>query len=302
MKLKLIVSLLVAPVILIIVLMGACTQAQEPGFPFLKGSYLGQKLPGSMPQTFAQGIVTTDDFNHSSISMTPDGNEIFWSMAPIDSAQRIYSSKCINGKWTKPEIISFSQVEDGDCPFISPDGKKMFFNSNRPITPQGKHRERIWCVDRTSAGWGTPFPVGPEINAEHLHWQTSINNKGDLYFGSERSGSKGLDDVFMAEYINGTYKKPVSLPSEINSEEHEGCPFISPDGGYIIFARNGLRISYKQKDGSWTKSKSLGVLFDGICPYVSPDGKYLFYLTMGMKSTDVKWVAADFIEKLRPIQ
>ena len=274
-------------------------QTGQNDFPVLQGPYLGQKPPGSIPQTFAQGIVTTDYYNHCSISMSPDGSEIFWAMAPVDSTLRIYSSKIVNGVWTPPEIVSFTRKEGGDCPFISPDGKKMFFNSNRPITPQGSRRERVWCVERKSGGWGTPTPLGPEINAEHLHWQTSVDKKGNLCFGSERSGSKGRDDVFMAEYINGTYKKPVSLPSEINSEEHEGCPFISPDGGYIIFARNGLRISYKQKDGSWSKSKSLGLLFDGICPYISPDGKYLFYLTMG-RATDVKWVSADFLEKLRP--
>lgn len=284
----------------VIMLTISCSVSQQNSIPGLIGPYLGQKPPGAIPQTFAPGIVTTDYFNHSSVSMTPDGNEIFWSMAPLDSALRIYSSKRVDGKWTQPEIVSFAQVEDGDCPVISPDGKRMYFNSKRPVTPEGKRRERIWYVERTAAGWGTPVPLGPEINAEHLHWQTSVDSQGNLYFGSERSGSKGRDDVFMAEYVNGIYQKPVSLPSEINSEEHEGCPFISPDGGYIIFARNGLRICYKQKDGSWSKSKSLGALFNGICPYVSPDGNYLFFLTMGMKSTDVKWVSANIIEKLRP--
>jgi len=47
-------------------------------------------------------------------------------------------------------------------------------------------------------GWGIPFQPGSEINADHLYWQVSIDRDGNLYFGSERSGTKGRDDVYWA--------------------------------------------------------------------------------------------------------
>jgi Tol biopolymer transport system component len=218
---------------------------------------------------------------------------------------KILFSKMVNNIWTRAEIISFTQTEDGDCPVLSPDGKKMFFNSNRPITQGGTSRERIWCVERTSKGWGNPFCLSPEINGEHLHWQISVDSKGNIYFGSERIGTKGKDDVFIAEFNNGKYLEPYSMSTEINSEAHEGTPYIAPDGSYLIFSRdglhNGLHISYKQKDGTWTKAKSMGDNFrNASCPYVSPDGKYIFYLDTNMQSTDVFWASAKIIEELRP--
>ncbi|MBE0655258.1 MAG: PD40 domain-containing protein, partial [Bacteroidales bacterium] len=46
----------------------------------------------------------------------------------------------------------------------SSDGKKMYFNSNRPIEKGGTRKERIWCAEKINGNWGDPFPLGSEIN------------------------------------------------------------------------------------------------------------------------------------------
>jgi len=263
------------------------------------GPYLGQEPPGDIPQIFAPEIVSTSMYNHSSISISPDGNEIYWAMSPIDTPRRIYFTKRINNSWSEPKIIHFTQSEDGDCPVLSNDGMKMYFNSNRPINNGGTRRERIWCVDRVDGMWGSPYPLGMEINGQHLHWQVTVDMFGNIYFGSEREGSKGRDDIFYSEYSNGTYKTPVSIGTGINSGEHESTPFIDPNGEYLIVARNGLWISFRQNDEHWSEAVPMGVLLDGICPYVSPDGKFIFFLKMGMGYNDIYWVSANVIEKLK---
>ena len=288
-------------IICMLLVMAITIEAQQTDFPKLTGPYLGQKSPGMTPEIFAPGIVSTDMYNHCTVSISPDGREIYWAMAPLDALRRIYCSKIVNGVWTRPEIVDFTRSDDGDCPVLSPDGRKLFFNSNRPLPRGGIRRERIWCVERTRAGWGAPVPLGSEINNEHLHWQVSVDAKGNLYFGSERAGSKGRDDVFMAEFVNGAFRKPVSLGPEINSEAHEDNPFIAPDGSFLMFCRDGLWISFRQNDGSWTKAKNMGDVFRGAgCPYVSPDQKYIFFLKMGQGYNDVWWVDAKIIEELRP--
>ncbi len=272
----------------------------EDEFPDLKGSYLGQEPPNLKPEIFASGIVSTDYVNHSTVNISPDGNEIYWAMAPLDDPSRIYFSKVINGIWTKPEITSFTLSEDGDCPILSNDGKKLYFNTNRQISANSSRRERIWFVEREGTNWSIPVPLGPEINADHLHWQISVDKNENIFFGSERNGSKGRDDIFKAEYINGSYENPASLSSEINSADHESTPYISPDGGYLIFYRDGLWISFKLENGLWTNAVSMGNDFkNAVCPYVSPDGKYLFFLEMGMGYNDIYWVSTKVIDELR---
>jgi len=257
--------------------------ARQGDFPKLTGPYLGQKPPGMTPEPFAPAIVKS---GHSSLTISNDGKEIYWA------AEGIYFTKHENGRWTKPEVLPFTREEDGDGPKLSPDDQKLYFNSNRPRRPGDQRRERIWCVERTADGWGEPFPLGPEINDEQLHWQVSVDGKGNLYFGSERHGSKGQDDVFMAEFKDGVFENPVSLETTVNSEAHEGSPYVAPDGSYLIFLRDpGLWISFKGEDGRWTQAKKVGTLEEAVCPYVSPDQKYLFFLRAG----SIWWVDASVL-------
>jgi hypothetical protein len=128
------------------------------------------------------------------------------------------------------------------------------------------------------------------INGKHLHWQASVDRQGNFYFGSEREGTLGRDDIFIGSIGETTAVFPISLGSPINSELHEGCPFVSPDGSYMVFQGRGLSVSFRKKDGTWGVPRTLGERFDGTCPYVSPDGKYLFFLKMGMGFNDVYWV------------
>ncbi|UCF36216.1 MAG: PD40 domain-containing protein [Acidobacteriota bacterium] len=123
----------------------AALQAQNPAWVSkeLRGPYLGQKPPGTQPEIFAPGIVSTDFYNHSSLTISPDGREIYWAMGPLDQPIRIYVSKWLAEGWTKPEIVSFTKDYNGDCPVLSPDGRSMYFNSDRPHEPGRIHARAL---------------------------------------------------------------------------------------------------------------------------------------------------------------
>ncbi|MCU0461358.1 MAG: hypothetical protein MUF36_05000 [Bacteroidales bacterium] len=58
-------------------------QTTHDDFPVLSGPYLGQTPPGSAPKVFASGIVSTSMVNHSCITVSPDGTEIYWIESKI---------------------------------------------------------------------------------------------------------------------------------------------------------------------------------------------------------------------------
>jgi len=274
-----------------------------------ENSYMGLEPPDDTPIIFAPGIISTDVYNHASVTMNPDGTEIYWASDNDSIGHRvIWYSRLKNGKWSKKMIVDFTLNNDGDCPMLSPDGKRIYFLSNRPLesNPTSK-KVRIWYADRTSLRWKEPQPLPPVINSSHLQWQVSIDNNLNIYFGSERKGTKGKDDIFFSEYNNGFYSDPISLNHTINSQFHESTPFISPDGTYLIFSRmtfsntskSGFYISYKDTKGNWTEAKYMGDQFiDAACPYVSPDGKYIFYKKSGKEFRNVYWISGKIIEDL----
>ena len=161
------------------------SSAKQDEFPVLKGPYLGQKPPGKTLEIFAPGIVTYSSFNHASPAIFTSCKEIYW---PSKDHEAILVSKLNNGKWSDPEVLSVLNGFKADCPVISPDGKKMLFNSSHPIDDNDLNpSEKIWFIERIGNGWSTPKPLSVEINAEHLHWQVSNDLHGNVYFGFERA-------------------------------------------------------------------------------------------------------------------
>ena len=66
---------------LLVFLLGSTADGSEAGNPGvkLKGPYLGMKPPGKVPELFAPGIVSTLFHEHSFLSFSPDGSEIYWT-------------------------------------------------------------------------------------------------------------------------------------------------------------------------------------------------------------------------------
>ncbi|MBN2572110.1 MAG: PD40 domain-containing protein [Ignavibacteriales bacterium] len=265
--------------------------AQEGNFPKLTGPYIGQKPPLNAPELFFPGVVSNER-NHSSVAISPDGNEFYWS----GEDRKIWFTKVDNGYWTKPELISFCKYDSNqyDNPCLTTDGKKMFVTSFR-IGAVSQDKETIWYSEKTSSGWSDLKPISSNVNETPLHWSISISDSGTLYFQFQDITGKsqgGIGDIYYSKLVNGEYTKPVSMEPVINTSGTETCPHIAPDESYIIFTRiltgpedSGIFISYKNKSGNWLPATMLeggSIEKGGLSPRISPDGKYLFYVTGGM--------------------
>jgi len=279
-------------------------------FPVLEGDYMGQTPPGERPELFAPGIVSSIWGLHSAAAFSPDGNIVMW--APMITVPgQLYSSGGIlmserqNGRWTPPRFASFTGNNEGDVPFFSPDGKRVYFMSMMapPDDPKSE-RERIWYVDRTGEGWSEPELVNAAVNDYPHHWHFSVDAEHSIYFGSSVPDGLGEGDIYSAKLVDGTWQKPENLGAPVNTGESEGMPFIAPDGSYLLFSRNyDLYISYRTEDGGWCEPVKLEAPINSpsleICPMVSSDGKYMFFLSQRGGESHIWWVDAGFIEKLK---
>jgi ankyrin repeat protein len=266
-----------------------------PRFPELRGEYMGQPRAGKKAVPFAPGILSPLHEYHGAITFTPDGNEMYWSGYADDSGPSIWHTKRENGKWREPELFS-----KGDVPFISPDGKKLYFVASKPV--QGGTKEIICVRDRTASGWSEPKELPEIINSmPRIHWQVSVDNRGNLYFGaSSETGSR----IYSSGSNGGAYGKPQMIAGLKDLEAFS--PYIAPDGGYLIITKaeggEELSIHFKKKDGTWTKgielSNDIGIK-GAFCPIVTPDGKYLFFVCNIDGKYAPFWVDALFIQDLR---
>jgi hypothetical protein len=229
------------------------------------------------PQAFLQeGITVPND--ESTPTFTADGKTLY-----LCNNLKICVSKWEKDKWTTPQLVSFSgQFKDWD-PFLSPNGKRMIFVSNRPVpgAPAGQKNNHLWYVDLQANGtWSDARHVDEPVNVNGVvAYGPCLTRLGTVAFCSRnRDGTKGMGG-YWAKWIGGHYEKPQQL--KLNGDSDIYDPFISPNERYLIFASGGdLYISYRKGDG-WSQGEKLGPqVNDGSqsgSPYVSPDGKILYY-------------------------
>lgn len=252
----------------------------------------GNVLAQIKPQLFADGIINSVENDELFITFTPDMKTLYFSKRVPGGVFTIHFSEKKNSGWTTPKIASFSGKFKDQAPFISPDGKKLFFYSNRPLQgDKPKEDNDIWFVKKTKNGWSEPENIGAPINSNLNEAHPSVDKRGNLYFWvlEETAGGFGHSDIWVSKLVNGKYQKPENLGNVINSEYYESSAYISPDGKFMIFCRDDvpgdlgkadIYISYFRQ-GRWSKPQHLGAginssVYD-FAPLVSPDKKYFFF-------------------------
>ncbi len=275
-----------------------------------KIDYFGQKPPGLKPEKFAPGIISTDEHEQNGI-FSPDGREFYFTKVTENWEYIPLLMKKVNDEWGKAEVPDIYKIHKGGEIFIDPSGKKLFFRALISETPLNVD---IFCSKKTEVGWGEPFNVGKKINSQGVEGYPSVSRDGTLYFYSLREDTFGEADLYCSKVKNGEYTIPVNLGPEINTEYNECNPSISPDGSYLIFNSgdrpdvlgkgHDLFISFRKKDGSWSRAVNMGEEINSpqsdYSAIISADGKYIFFSSSRSGNIDIYWVEAKIIDRLRP--
>jgi hypothetical protein len=312
----------------------AGTRADDPP---LRGDYLGQESPGDVPKLFAPGIVATG-LAIRDVAITPEGDEIFFS---VSVGRHRYTTiarvRRVDGVWQDPEIAPFAtdprykHLE----PAISPDGSRLFFASTRPRDAEQTEPADadIWAVDRTDAGWGEPYNLGPPVNTPGNEYFPSPTQDGTLYF-TRNPALRCREGILSARLVDGRYEEPEELPDTVNAAERQFNAFVAPDESYLILpaaredSLGGIDyyVSFRDESGRWSELVHVAAPVSHESPrewssYVTRDGKYLFFMSgrttarhpegltwEGLHalrerpagaSTNIFWVEAAFLADLR---
>ena len=270
--------------------------------------YLKQKPPSTVSEIFAPDIISkTDEYEFGSV-FNEDATEFFYGVT-INGKGEIRYSKLIGNNWSKPKTILIHKQYGYNDPFLSPDENRLYFISKRALDGLGKPKDHdIWYVERVGNKWSDPINAGPKINSNKNEYYISFTNDGTMYFSSNKIESNF--DIYSSKFINREFQKPVLLSDSINTPNYEADVFIAPDESYIIFCatrpgglgRGDLYISFKNTDGTWSKSINMGERINTksheLCPFVSKDGKYLFYTS----NQDIYWVSAEILKDYKKLK
>ncbi|MEM9362536.1 MAG: hypothetical protein AAGA43_07875 [Bacteroidota bacterium] len=254
----------------------ACIHAQEP------------------IKTFPAFEVLAEFDKVRDFTMDSSGKEAYVTIqSPTEEVSVISKLSKLNGEW-KVQIAPFSGKHKDLEPFLSSDGLRLYFVSNRPLqdTVQTPKDYDIWYVERANQNesWGNPINLGEPVNSKSNEFYPSLSKNGNLYFTSDREGSLGKDDIFFSKLTKDGYASPIGLDENINSSGFEYNAYISQDESYLLFGgyrrddglgSGDIYISYHDENGNWSKATplpaSINSKYMDYCPFVDEKNKQLYF-------------------------
>jgi hypothetical protein len=280
--------------ILLIVLMAVAARAAEPVM-------------------IGEGVFSTsaDEFGGQ---MTPDGQTIYFNRSiPRSAFYAICVSHIKNGRWTKPEIAPFSgHYRDADA-VLSPDGKRIYFTSDRPKPGEKEPNYDIWFVELTGPRANVAQHLEGAVNTDGNEFFASEASDGTLYVSSDRPGGvagPGLPDIYRIPKVGDAYPVAESLGEPVNQKGVFVIDvLIAPDQSLLVFGPFGraggpgdydLFVS-RRVDGKWSEPEPLAINTTArdYSPRFSPDGKSLIFASERGASTEKRTRALTYDELLK---
>ncbi|MFW5762454.1 MAG: hypothetical protein ACOCXH_15885, partial [Cyclobacteriaceae bacterium] len=181
-------------------------------------------------------------FNVGTAGMTPDGETMLVFIGGLNNTGNLYSVKKTKNGWSSP-ITMGNHVNSNyleTTASITPDGKVIYFASNRPGGYGGLD---IYKVEKDQSGnWGYAKNLGPEVNTARDEDAPFIHpDMKTLFFASEGHNSMGGKDIFKTQLIGNKFTEPQNMGFPINTTTDDNYFTLTADGskGYISSDRLG---------------------------------------------------------------
>jgi Tol biopolymer transport system component len=249
--------------------------------------------PPASPTLFFPGLVSTG-LPERDLALSPDGRSLYFGVL-AGSYATILGTSFDSRRWSEPEVTSFSSDPrhfDAE-PALSPDGRTLFFLSNRGLPGEkpasGWERQNIWSVPRGINGtFGEPRRLPACVNDGQANFFPSVEAGGALVF-TRQDPKTGRSSIWRASRLEGECEA-AKLPGGVNATEAWNAA-VSPDGSRLVFCsakRTGTLgpadywVAFRRSDGSWSEGRNLGPKVNGPGwraggASFSPDGRWLFF-------------------------
>ncbi len=175
-------------------------------------------------------------------TISANGKYMFFTACNRDNGKGdcdIYFTKNDNGSWLKPMNLGSpinTSAYEGQ-PSISPDGKTLYFISNR--TGSMNKSYDIWTSTIGENGkFSTPKNIGTVLNTAGIEQSPFIHTDNQtLYFASDGHQGMGNLDIFVTKKdLEGNWQEPKNLGYPINTSKDDFSLIVNALGNIAYFS------------------------------------------------------------------
>jgi peptidoglycan-associated lipoprotein len=189
------------------------------------------------------GTINSPNVNTGCITFTPDGKLMIFARGNTGKRKGtfdvdLYLSRFRNGVWTEPLPININTPKFWEStPALSPDGRTLYFSSNRLGGYGGLD---VYSAIMDSRGrFGKVKNLGPDINTAGDDTFPYMADNSKLYFSSDGHPGFGMLDLFVVNRANGkTQIENLGQPMNSTSDDF-GMYLFKPDRGFFTSNRDG---------------------------------------------------------------
>ncbi len=254
------------------------------------------------------GLSTISTDQEESFPSYDDTNDILY----YGRDQKIYQSQKIDGDWSSPVKLPFSDEYNDSAPYVFNNGNSLLFTSNRPINDSLPKKKNLWFVERNGDDWSSPIPFPSPINIDTLgDYHGGVSANGNIYFISyNRDNGFGRSDIYRGQINEDGNYIVTNLGARINSDLSEADVYIAPDEKYLLFASTGREDSYGADDiyisfkeeNSWSTPQNLGPAVNTFAyeygAWVDQKNNYLYFNSFRRGTSDIYRIKLEELELL----
>lgn len=144
--------------------------------------------------------------------------------------------------WSQQPINAGPNINtDGDEYYISftSDGD-MYFGSNKAAEEGKAYNQDIYKSQYVNGGFQPAERLDKNVNTSRYEADVYIApDESYIIFCGKRRGGFGAGDLYISfKSEDGSWTPSKNMGEAINTEGHELCPYVTPDGKYLLYTSN----------------------------------------------------------------
>jgi outer membrane protein OmpA-like peptidoglycan-associated protein len=213
----------------------------------IKGIYYSKKVNDKWTSPELEPIPFLETEEYFGVYVAPDMKTIIASMKRDDGngEEDLYVSHKNVGEWSEPLHLgnAINTIGFEISPFLTPDGKRLYFSSNGH---RGLGGADIFYSDRkddTWTSWTTPVNLGNLVNSEGFDAYFSMNDSVAWFSSSDKGNSdlyrakvkKAKDPAELA--VNNIVEEATSMMADLTDDTYDSLASVR-QSVFVSFEKN----------------------------------------------------------------